>query len=176
MFTEAVVAIDGSKSKAVNKRGKNFTEAKIAKRQQQIEESIERELKVLETADRTQPAELEATTAPLQTKIERLRQTIRQLDEIKTQLPNSPDGQISLTDPDARSIATSGRGSGMVGYNVRIAVDAKNHMVVAHDVINQGHDRTRGTDVPSSVRICEVELNWCAYQVLPYLHIRQEDA
>ena len=66
LFSQAVVAIDGSKFKAVNTRDKNFTEAKIAKRQQQIEESIERYLKVLETADRTQPAELEATTTRLQ--------------------------------------------------------------------------------------------------------------
>ena len=133
----------GSKFKAVNARDRNFTKGKIDKRQQQIEESIQRYLNALETADRTQPAELEAKTTRLQDKITQLRQQMRVLDEVKEKLKSEPDGQISLTDPDSRSMATSGRGSGMVAYNVQVAVDAKHHMIVAHEVTNAGSDRAQ---------------------------------
>jgi hypothetical protein len=59
-----------------------------------------------------------------------------------SKLKDTPDGQLSLTDSDARSMATSGRGTGVVGYNVQIAVDTRHHMIVAHEVTNAGHDRT----------------------------------
>lgn len=141
LLSQALVAIDGSKFKAVNTRDKNFTTGKIDKRQQQIEESIHRYLVALDTADRTQPPEFEAKTSRLKDKIERLRKQMRALDEVKERLRDEPDGQLSMTDPDARSMATSGRGSGIVGYNVQVAVDAKHHLIVAHEVLNQGHDR-----------------------------------
>src|SRR5271170_7191841 len=109
LFSQALVAIDGSKFKAVNTRDRNFTEGKVDKRQKQIEESIQRYLNALETADRTQPAELEAKTTRLQDKIARLREQMRNLKQIKEQLKTQPDGQLTMTDPDARSMATSGR-------------------------------------------------------------------
>jgi len=143
LFAQAMVAIDGSKFKAVNSRDRNFTSAKIDKRQQQIEESIQRYLDALETADRTQPAELEAKTERLQDKIKTLREQMRRMDRIKDRLTREPDAQLSLTDPDARSMATSGKGSGIVGYNVQAAVDAKHHLIVAHEVTNVGHDRAQ---------------------------------
>jgi hypothetical protein len=71
----------------------------------------------------------------------KVKAQMRQLKQIGRKMSKAPDGQISLTDPDARSIATSGRGSGMVGYNVQTAVDAKHHLIVAHEVTNVGHDR-----------------------------------
>ena len=55
----------------------------------------------------------------------------------------SPDQQVSLTDPDSRSMATSGRGSGVVGYNVQVAVDTEHHLIVAHEVTNSGSDRSQ---------------------------------
>lgn len=143
LFSQALVAIDGSKFKAVNTRDRNFTSGKIDKRQQQIEESIQRYLTALETADRTQPVELEAKTTRLRDKIAQLRQQMQVLDQIKEQLKNEHNEQISLTDPDARSMATSGRGSGMVAYNVQVAVDAKHHLIVAHEVTNAGSDRAQ---------------------------------
>ena len=99
LFTDAFVAIDGSKSKAVNNRDRNFTKAKLKRR-----------------------------------------------------LLESPDQQISLTDPDARSMATSGRGTGMVGYNVQAAVDAKHHLIVAHEVTNVGHDRNQLSHMAKTAR------------------------
>jgi transposase len=152
LFTQALVAIDGSKFKAVNSRDRNFTPAKIDKRQQQIEQSIQRYLDALETADRTQPAEMEAKTERLRDKIERLRRQMRQLDQVKEQLQTQPDGQLSLSDADARSMATRGKGTGIVGYNVQLAVDAKHHLIVSHEVTNVGHDRTQLSPMAQAAR------------------------
>jgi transposase len=152
LFSQALVAIDGSKFKAVNSRDRNFTPGKIDKRQQQIEESIQRYLAALETADRTQPAELEAKTDRLQDKIDRLRRQMRQLDQIKEQLETQPDGQLSLTDPDARSMTSHGKGTGIVGYNVQAAVDAKHHLIVAHEVTNVGSDRAQLSPMAQAAR------------------------
>jgi hypothetical protein len=65
------------------------------------------------------------------------------LKKLEVEVFAAPGQQISQTDPDARSMATTGRGTGKVGYNVQIAVDAKHHMIVAHEVTNVGHDRTQ---------------------------------
>jgi hypothetical protein len=88
----------------------------------------------------------------LQDKIAQLRQQMRVLDDVKGQLKNDPSGQISLTDPDARSMATSGKGSGMVGYNVQVAVDAKYHLIVAHEVTNAGSDRAQLSPMSTAAR------------------------
>jgi transposase len=124
LFTQAVVAIDGSKFKAVNSRDNNFTPNKIARRQEQIEQSIQRYLDALETADRTQPAEVEAKTECLREKIETLREQMRDLKRAAELLNDLPEKQISLTDPDSRSMISQAKGTGVVGYNVQVAVDA----------------------------------------------------
>jgi transposase len=143
LFSQAMVAIDSSKFKAVNSRDRNFTPTKIDKRQQQIEESIQRYLDTLETADRTQPAELEAKTERLQDKIKTLREQMRRMDRIKNRLTREPGAQLSLTDRDARSMMSQAKGTGMVGYNVQAAVEAKHHLIVAHEVTNVGSDRAQ---------------------------------
>jgi hypothetical protein len=88
----------------------------------------------------------------LKDKIEQLRQQMRVLDEVKAKLGSQADAQLSMTDPDARSMATSGRGSGIVGYNVQVAVDAKHHLIVAHEVTNLGHDRASLSPVAQAAR------------------------
>ena len=143
LFSQAIVAIDGSKFKAVNNRDKNFTPHKLEQRMKQIDESIERYLNALDTADRTQPADLESRTAHLQEKLDKLRKQMQHLRDVEQQLKQQPDKQLSQTDPDARSMATSGRGTGMVGYNVQTVVDTQHHLIVAHEVTNVGHDRTQ---------------------------------
>jgi transposase len=143
LFSDATVAIDGSKFKAVNNRDKNFTERKLQARMDQLEQCIDRYMDELDRADR-EPASLPDERIPhLKEKIEKLKAQVQKLGEIETQMRAAPDGQISLTDPDARSMATSGRGTGTVGYNVQTAVDLKNHMIVAHHVVNVGHDRSQ---------------------------------
>src|ERR1700690_2531211 len=143
LFTRTVIAIDGSKFKAVNNRDKNFTVAKVAKRIEQVEASIARYLAALDRADREDGDMAEAKTVRLKEKIEGLRRQIQSLREIGKQVEAAPDKQVSLTDPDARSMATSGKGTGIVGYNVQIAVDAEHHLIVAHEGINQGYDRSQ---------------------------------
>jgi transposase len=134
LLTQASVAIDGSKFKAVNNRDKNFTRAKMERRMAQIEESVARYLEQLDTADRQEPSEaLQTKTNRLKEKIETLKQQMRRLERLKVEMLATPDQQISLTDPDARSMATSGRGSGVVGYNVQIAVEANHHLIVMHE-------------------------------------------
>lgn len=152
LFTQAVVAIDGSKFKAVNSRDRNFTPTKIDKRVQQIEESIQRYLDALETADRTQPAEIESKTVRLREKIERLRSQMRRLGKLKQRLQGQDDAQLSGTDPDARSMSTHGKGTGVVGYNVQAAVDAKHHLIVAHEVTNIGSDRGQLANMADQAR------------------------
>ena len=85
----------------------------------------------------------EAKITRLNEKITALRQEIQRLNGLNTQMMQTEDKQISLTDPDARSMATSGRGSGMVGYNVQSAVDTKHHLIVTHKVTNVGSDRSQ---------------------------------
>ncbi len=144
LLSAASVAIDGSKFKAVNNRDKNFTRAKVERRRAQIEESVARYLEQLDTADRHEPSEaLAAKTARLKEKIARLGQEMQRLEVLERELLASPDQQISLTDPDARSMATSGRGSGVVGYNVQVAVETEHHLIVAHEVTNVGSDRAQ---------------------------------
>jgi transposase len=143
LFTKAIVAIDGSKFKAVNNRDKNFTVVKVGKRIEQVEASIARYLVALDRADREESELTEARTNRLQDKIAGLRRQMRALKAMEQEVHAAPDKQVSLTDPDARSMATSGRGTGVVGYNVQTAVDAEHHLIVAHEVTNLGHDRTQ---------------------------------
>ena len=141
LLEETVIAIDGSKFKAVNTRDRNFTKGKLKRRRDQINDSIERYNAELESADRKEGQSIQLKTERLQEKLSMLGEELDRLDEIEQLIKSSPDQQVSLTDPDARSMATSGRGSGMVGYNVQTAVDANNHLIVAHEVTQDGHDR-----------------------------------
>jgi transposase len=153
LFADASVAIDGSKFKAVNARDKNFTRAKMQRRMEQIEESVERYLHQLDSADRQEPGLARATeTARLKDKIAILKEEMERLGKLEARMLATPDQQISLTDPDARSMATSGRGSGMVGYNVQAAVDTKHHLIVAHEVTNQGTDRSQLANIAEQAK------------------------
>jgi len=150
LFSDALVAIDGSKFKAVNNRDRNFTAAKLQRRMQEIEASIERYLVEMDTADRQEPAIAEAKTTRLKGKIVALKEQMKKLKVIEAELSEAPDQQISLTDPDARSMKT--RGTGIVGYNVQTAVDAKHHLIVAHEVTNDGIDRSQLSSMAKQAR------------------------
>ena len=152
LLVAASVAIDGSKFKAVNARDKNFTEAKMKRRLERIDESIARYLSQLETADRHGDAVPEAKVVRLKDKIEKLREETVRLNTINAEMMKSADKQISLTDPDARSMATSGKDTGIVGYNVQIAVDTQHHLIVAHEVTNVGTDRHQLANMAGQAR------------------------
>jgi transposase len=152
LFGDTVVAIDGSKFKAVNNRDKNFTPHKLKARMQQLEKSVARYLNDLDRADREPTLVPPERVAHLNEKIATVKQQVRKLHGIEKQLQDAPDQQVSLTDPDARSMATSGRGTGIVGYNVQAAVDTTHHMIVAHEVTNVGHDRSQLTAMSELAR------------------------
>jgi transposase len=141
LFADASVAIDGSKFKAANNRDRNFTSAKMKRRLAEIDKSIHRYLSQIETADRLEPAMAEPKTGRLKDKIEALKQEMDRLKKIEAEMLEAPDQQLSLTDPDARSMKT--RGTGIVGYNVQTAVDTEHHLIVAHEVTNTGSDRAQ---------------------------------
>ncbi len=117
-----------------------------------IDESIARYLSQLETADRLGDTVPEAKVARLKSKLEKLKEEIVRLNAIKAEMMKSEDKQISLTDPDARSMATSGKDTGIVGYNVQIAVDTQHHLIVAHEVTNVGTDRHQLANMAGQAR------------------------
>jgi transposase len=153
LLTTASVAIDGSKFKAVNNRDKNFTRAKVERRRAQLEESVARYLSQLDTADRQEPTEaLAAKATRLKEKLAKLEEEMAKLAAYEKQMLASCDQQISLTDPDSRSMATSGRGSGVVGYNVQVAVETEHHLIVTHEVTNSGSDRAQLANVAKQAK------------------------
>lgn len=150
LFTQAIVAIDGSKFKAVNNRDRNYTFAKMKRRAEEIEKSIERYLRQLDSADQGDPAVTEAQTAQLKEKIAALTEEVQQLQAIEIQRIQAPDQQVSLTDPDSRSMTT--RGTGVVGYNVQTAVDNRHHLIIAHEVTKVGSDRSQLSRMANQAR------------------------
>ncbi len=143
LFVQATVAIDGGKFKAVNNRDRNYTEHKAAKRIEQVEASIGRYLAALDRADRETSDVPQARVEQIQDKIAGLCGHMRFLKEMAAQVEAASDHQVSLTDPDAKSMNSSGRGIGIVGYNLQAAVDAEHHLIVAHEVVNEGNDRAQ---------------------------------
>ena len=124
----------------------------MKRRLERIDESIARYMAQLETADRHGDAVPEAKVARLKDKIAKLKEEITRLNAINAEMMKSEDKQISLTDPDARSMATSGKDTGIVGYNVQTAVDTKNHLIVAHEVTNVGTDRHQLSNMAEQAR------------------------
>jgi transposase len=150
LFTQALVVIDGSKFKAVNNRDRNFTRAKMKRRLAQVEASLDRYFEQLEQADREESSIADIKTVNLKDKIATLKEEMARLSALEVQMQAAPDKQVSLTDPDARSMKT--RGNGIVGYNVQTAVEAEHHLIVAHEVTNQGSDRSHLSPMAKQAR------------------------
>ncbi len=141
LFADAMIAIDGSKFKAVNNCDKNYTQAKIKKRMQEVEKNIQQYLEDLEAADIRSPKQSTSHQVRLTERISMFQAQMKSLETIESALQASPDKQLSQTDPDARSMQH--RGGGIVGYNIQAAVDSQHHLIVAHEVTSVGHDRTQ---------------------------------
>ena len=151
LFEKSTIAIDGSKFKAVNSRDKNFTDAKIKHRIEEIEQNISRYLLQMDVADRAEPEIADLRKIRLHGKIEALKNAARKIKSVALHLQHSDEKQVSLTDPDARSMKT--RGTGIVGYNVQAAVDSENHLIIAHEVTNNGSDRGQLHSMATKARI-----------------------
>lgn len=141
MFEQSNIVIDGSKFKAVNSRDNNYTEGKIKARIAQTEKRVTRYLEELDRADRQPETAPKVRITHLTKRLKAAKALLKRLADIDEQIKENPNSQISMTDPDARSIATSGKGTAIVGYNVQSAVDDQHHIIVAHEVTNNGHDR-----------------------------------
>ena len=139
LLNNTLVAIDGSKFKAVNNRDKNFTRAKMKRRLTEVEASIDRYLERLTEYDATELDDDKGQV--LEDKILKLREEMARLKKCEVRMLEAPDKQLSQTDPDARSM--NSRGTGMVGYNVQSAVDSEHHLIIAHEVTNVGSDRSQ---------------------------------
>lgn len=133
MFTDVIVAIDGSKFKAVNSKSNNFTPQKAKGHIERVEQSIALYLNKLDEADKT--AEPEIITDLTATKLAWLQQRLEELKQMQQAVEQHPDKQLSLTDPDSRLMKINNVNR-QVSYNVQTAVDAKNHLIVAHEVTN----------------------------------------
>jgi BMFP domain-containing protein YqiC len=142
LFSATLVAIDGSKFKAVNSRDKNFTQKSVKRRLQKTQANIDRYLAKLDAADREEPEIREVTAAELKQKIASMEAKMEELKAHEAEVEAHPDSQVSLTDPDARSMMKAGGGS-TVGYNVQTAVDSKHHLIAAHEVTNAPSDRSQ---------------------------------
>lgn len=141
LFSQTLVAIDGSRFKAQNNRNKNYTRAKMKRRLAQIEKSLDRYFSQLDSLDRQEAPVAEAKVTRIDEKIAALKEQMQKMKRLDVELENTPSKQISLTDPDARAMATNARSSGVVGYNVQTAVDAKHSLIVEHEVTNEISDR-----------------------------------
>jgi transposase len=142
LFSATLVAIDGSKFKAVNSRDKNFTRKSVKRRLQKTQANIDRYLAKLDAVDKEEPEIREVTAKELKQKIASMEAKMEDLKRREAEVEAHPDSQVSLTDPDARSMMKAGGGS-TVSYNVQTAVDSKHHLIVAHEVTNATSDRSQ---------------------------------
>ena len=142
LFSATLVAIDGSKFKAVNSRDKNFTRKSVERRLKKTQANIDRYLAKLDAVDREEPEIQEVTAAEIKQKIASMEAKMEELKGHEGAVEAHPDNQVSLTDPDARSMMKAGGGS-VVGYNVQTAVDSKHHLIAAHAVTNAPTDRSQ---------------------------------
>lgn len=149
MFTDAVVAIDGSKFKAVNSKENNYTPKKLQFHIDRVERHIDDYLKQLDDADKEAEKHLDDT--PIQEKIDWLKKRLEELKTLEVEVNNQPDKQLSTTDPDSRLLKTQGM-TRAVCYNVQSAVDAKHHLIVAHEVTNK-QDRGQLCDMGKQAQI-----------------------
>ena len=142
LFSATLVAIDGSKFKAVNSRDKNFTRKSVKRRLQKTQANIDRYLAKLDAVDKEEPEIREVTANELKQKIASMEAKMEELKRHEAEVEAHPDSQVSLTDPDARSMMKAGGGSS-VSYNVQTAVDSKHHLIAAHEVTNAPSDRSQ---------------------------------
>lgn len=133
-----LVAVDGSKFKAVNSGQNNFSAKKLEQRLREIEQKVERYLDEMERFDQEEKAPQQIRGAELKNKIEQLKKRKGKYEALLEELKRSGEKQISLTDPDSRAMAPTPKGE--VSYNVQTAVDSKYHLLVAEDVTNEGLD------------------------------------
>lgn len=147
LFSGDMVAIDGSKFKAVNNKGRNFTERRLKKIIKKLDEDIDRYLDELDENDEMEPDEPKLTREELQEKIEEMKVRLKETQELERKRKERGESQISLTDPDSRSMPLGGGRTTVVGYNVQFSVDPKHKLILDHQVTNNVTDRDLLSDM-----------------------------
>jgi transposase len=142
LFGGELVAIDGSKFKAVNNKGRNFTDRRLKRAMKDIDKKIDSYLDELDENDAQEPEERKLTAQELKEKIKVLRERMKKYKGFQNQLDESGEKQISLTDPDSRSMPLAGGPRTQVGYNVQVSVDQMHKLIVDHEVTNKVTDRS----------------------------------
>ena len=143
MFTDVIVAIDGSKFKAVNSKENNYTPKKLQFHIARVEKHIEEYLKQLDAADQEEKQVADETS--VKDKIAWLQKRLSELKVLEEQVNSHPEKQLSTVDPDSRLMKTQGM-TRAVCYNVQSAVDSKHHLIVTHEVTNK----------PDKGQLCQV--------------------
>lgn len=141
LFGGELIAVDGSKFRAVNSSQRNFTEKKLQKALKAIDEKIEAYLNELDEADQKETQDKRLSAKDLQDKIQKLKDRKGKYGELFKEMKDSGETQISLTDPDSRSMPKSPNAP--VAYNVQTAVDEKHKLIVAYDITNEVTDRNQ---------------------------------
>ena len=145
LLDASIVAIDGSKFKAVNSKAKSFTREKLRRRLGEIDEAISRYLgeldRVDEVLEKTGMVMPEARISRVNKKLTHFKKEADNLRTIERRMDATGETQVSLTDPDCRAMATTSKQPRVVGYNVQSVVETKHHLIVAHEVTNHGYDR-----------------------------------
>jgi transposase len=139
LFGGELVAIDGSKFRAVNSRKRNFTPASLKKRLSEIKQRIDTYLHELDRADAETPAAPRHTADELRAKLDHLREQQTKYEALQQHLETSGESQLSLTDPDSRRMP-SDLGT-EIAYNVQTVVDSQPHLIVDHAVTNAVTDQ-----------------------------------
>jgi transposase len=136
LYGRELLAVDGTRIKAVNNKDRNFTRNSLEKFIRAADERLDEYLGRLDHGDvaegRTGGG---ARTKNLAEKIEALRNKRERYGSMLADLERTGESQISLTDPDSRAMAAHTKVA--VGYNIQVAVDAKNKMIVEQAVTNQ---------------------------------------
>ena len=143
LFGLEYVAIDGSKFKAVNSKEKNYTDKRIKLHIERIDKDIERYLTELNKADLNEASIQKITLEGFKRRLSQLNEEKQHLKKLQRRLMKTDDKQLSLTDPDAKAMATRKSGSKVVGYNVQTAVEPKHHLIINHEVTNQVTDKSQ---------------------------------
>lgn len=139
LFGGELVAIDGSKFRAVNSSKRNFTEKKLRRMLKELDGKIDQYLKALDRQDQQEAGQRGLSPEQLKDKIEQYQQRRTQYEQIKSNLEQSEESQVSLTDPESRSMRVGHAVE--VSYNVQIVVDHKHKLVVEHEVSNEVTDQ-----------------------------------
>lgn len=162
LYGAQLVAIDGTKFKAVNSRNNNFNEKTLALRLKKTEEKIAQYLKEMDENDKADSCRDEgAKTEKLKEKISKLEEKKLSYEQAQNQIKTTGEKEVSLTDPDSRLMRVDSQKLD-VCYNVRSAVDARKHLIVDYDVTNSStdhHQLTKGAiEAKQTLGVDELEV------------------